>query len=303
MATDEVTVGRRRVRLGHPDKVLFADPGISKAELADHYRAVARLMLPHIRSHPLALQRFPDGIDANGFLQKQRPESAPDWVGAATVDREQGGPLTMLTCDDTASLVYLADQAVVTLHAWTSTADQPRRPTRMIFDLDPPDDDSFDRVRSAAHALRALLDELGVPGYPMTTGSRGLHVVVPLSGGDDVDDVRAVARQLADTLTDRYPDELTTEVRKQSRRGRLFVDTLRNAYAQHAVAPYSPRPKPGAPVATPLHWDELDDRRLDARRYTVRTIGDRLSTVDNPWRDMNRHARSLSSIRRRLATL
>lgn len=303
MATESVSVGRTTVLLRNPDKVLFDDPGVTKAELADHYRAVAEVMLPHIRGHPLALERFPDGIGAEGFLQKQRPGSAPDWVGHATVDREQGGQITMLVCDDAATLVYLAGQAAVTLHAWPTTSVAPRCPTRMVFDLDPSGDDGFRLVRRSARALHGLLDEIRLPSYVMTTGSRGLHVIVPLSGKDDVDEVRAVARDIADALAARYPDGLTTEVRKQKRRGRLFVDTLRNAYAQHSVAPYSPRPRPGAPVATPLHWDELDDDSLTARSHTLGTIPERLATVDDPWQGMGRHARSLSSVRESVARL
>ncbi|BCJ36050.1 hypothetical protein Athai_35530 [Actinocatenispora thailandica] len=135
----------------------------------------------------------------------------------------------------------------------------------------------------------------------MTTGSRGVHVIVPLAGRQDVDEVREVAGAIADRLAARHPDELTTQVRKEQRAGRLFVDTLRNAYAQHAIAPYSPRPLPGAPVATPLCWDELaDDALTSARQYRIPDLADRLSTVEDPWSGMARHARELGPIRRRL---
>lgn len=296
---DRVRAGDRRVEVSRPDKVLFGDPGITKAELAGHYRLVARRTLPHVRGHPLALQRFPDGIGSDGFMQKKVPAGAPDWIRRATVDREGGGSTTMVCGSDTAGLVWLADQAVVTPHCWLSRADAPRRPTRMIFDLDPPDGD-FGPVRWAAGALRDLLGEMNLAGYPMTTGSRGVHVVLPLSGRDDVDDVRDVARAMADLLADRHPDRLTTRVRVADRHGRLFVDILRNAYAQHAVAPYAPRARPGAPVATPIGWDELDDPGLTAGRWRLRDIPGRLSEVDDPWRGMGRRAVALSTMRRRL---
>jgi bifunctional non-homologous end joining protein LigD len=189
---------------------------------------------------------------------------------------------------------------VLTLHPWLATADAPRRPVRLVFDLDPPSGSDFGAVVFAATALRELLDELGLPGYPMTTGSRGMHVAVPLAGREDVDDVRDGARRIADTLAARHPDRLTTKVRKASRQGRLFVDTLRNAYAQHAVAPYSPRPLPGAPVAMPVSWDEVAGGEVAARGFRLRDVATRLSTVDDPWAGMARRARTLAPALRRL---
>jgi bifunctional non-homologous end joining protein LigD len=290
------------MKTSRPDKLLFTDPDVSKAALADYYRAVADAMLPHLRDRPLALQRFPDGAGGPGFFQKQRPDSAPDRVPGVEVPREsEGGSITMVCCPNVSTLEWFADQAVLTVHAWLSRVEHLHHPARLVFDLDPPGDD-FDPVRSAALALRGLLDELALPSYPMTTGSRGLHVTVPLAGRDDFDEVRGFARAVADTLAARHPDELTTAVRKEKRGGRLFLDTLRNAYGQHSVAPYSPRPLPGAPVATPLHWDEVDDPELTARSFTLHDIPDRLSDGD-PWHDINRHGRTLADARTRLDKL
>lgn len=300
MTGTELTVGHRTVGLSRPDKLLYRNPDISKAALADYFRTVADPMLPHLRERPLALQRFPDGIDSQGFFQKRRDGSAPGWVPGVELAREsEGGTIEMICCPDAATLAYLADQAVVTLHPWLSRARHPHHPVRLVFDLDPPGND-FAAVRFAARALHDLLDEIGLPAYPMTTGSRGLHVTVPLAGRDDFDAVRAFARTVADTLAARHPDRLTTEVRRDKRHGRLFIDTLRNAYGQHAVAPYSPRPLPGAPVATPLDWDEVADATLTAQRYSVGTVTDRLSRRGDAWHGINRHARSLSAARRAL---
>lgn len=285
------------VKIGNPDKALFGDPEITKRELAAYYRTVAGAMLPHLRDRPLALQRFPDGIGADGFMQKQRPDHAPDWVKGVEVERERGGSLTMIVCDDAATLAWLADQAVITVHRWLSRTGDLNRPDRLVFDLDPPGTD-FGVVRRAAYDLRELLEDLDLPAYPMTTGSRGLHVVVPIRVEETFDDVREVARRIADTAAARHPDRLTTRVRKDQRGGRLFVDILRNAYAQHAVAPYAVRPLPGAPVATPLRWSELDATR-SARRWTIRDLESRLSDGD-PWHDMPRRAHSLSRVRDRL---
>lgn len=296
-ATERIRAGGRALDIGKPDKPLFDDPVVTKHDLVEHYVRVAPLMLPHVRGRPLALERFPDGIAAGGFMQKQRPEYAPDWVPGADVARESGGDITMITGSDAATLAWLADQATVTVHRWLSRTDDLRRPDRLIFDLDPPGED-FTAARRAATDLHALLDELDLPAYPMTTGSRGVHVVVPIRAEETFDDVRAFAGDVADALAARHPDRLTTEVRKNQRHGRLFVDTLRNAYAQHAVAPYAVRPLPGAPVATPLTWDELEETR-DAGRWTIADMPDRLRGAD-PWQGMARRAHTLTRARDRL---
>ncbi|MFJ8623824.1 non-homologous end-joining DNA ligase [Kitasatospora sp. NPDC093550] len=297
--TGELRVGGRTVELSRPDKVLFPEDGITKADLAAYYRSVARRMLPQLRGRPLMLERHPDGVDRSGFLQKDVPGHFPEWVHRVELPKEDG-TVTYAVCDDTATLLYLAGQAVITPHRFLSRADRPDHPDRLVFDLDPPGED-FAPVREAARLLHALLDELELPSAVMTTGSRGLHVLVPLDRRDGFDEVRAFARELADLLVARHPDRLTTEARKRSRRGRLYLDVQRNAYAQTAVAPYAVRARPGAPVAAPVSWADLDDPDLTARRWTLAT-GDRL-LKDDPWRDVPRRGRSLNPARRRLAAL
>jgi bifunctional non-homologous end joining protein LigD len=300
--TDEkLRVGSHAVALSNPDKVLFDDVGITKRELAGYYEAVAPAILPHLRGRPLSVERFPDGIDGDGFMQKHIPPKMPSWVHHTEVDRVGGGSLSMYVCDNAATLVYLANQAGLTLHPWLSRTRSVQRPDRLIFDLDPSGDDEFATVRMAARTLHGLIDELGLRSFPMTTGSRGLHVTVPIDARQDFDEVRMFALDVARELVSRHPDALTTEVRKADRKGRLFVDTLRNAYGQHAVAPYSVRPLPSAPVATPLDWSELDDTKLTARTYTLRDIAARLAKIgDDPWHGITRQARSLRSARRQL---
>lgn len=299
-----VDAGGRQVRVGKPDKVLFDDDAgrVTKRELAAYYRDVADGMLRRIAGHPVAVERFPDGVDAGGFMQKQRPEHAPSRLRGVRVPRVGGGSVEMMVCRDAADLVWLADQAAVTIHALLGRTADLAAPDRIIVDLDPPDDD-FDAVRRAASDLHELLDELKLPAYPMTTGSRGLHVVVPIRPDEHFDPVRAVAGRLADVLAARHPDRMTTRVRKSRRRGRLFIDMLRNAYGQHAVAPYSVRPLPGAPVATPIRWAELPGI-ASARHWTLhdrRALADRIR--DDPWHDLTRRAHALSTIRERVAAL
>jgi bifunctional non-homologous end joining protein LigD len=303
--SDEVfRIGGRTITVTHADKVLVPDGDIAKRDLAAYYAAVAPVMVPHVRSRPLSVQRFPDGIDGGGFMQKHTPPSMPSWVNHAEVDKVGGGTVDMYVCDNAATLVYLANQAGLTLHPWLSTIRSVHTPDRLIFDLDPSGDDEFETVRMAARTLHGILDDLGLRSFPMTTGSRGLHVTVPIAARDDFDSVRAFALDVARELVSRHPEELTTEVRKADRRGKLFVDTLRNAYGQHAVAPYSVRPLPGAPIATPLDWSEVDDRQLTARTYTLRDIEPRLAKINgDPWQGIGRQARSLAGARRRLAKL
>ncbi|MGH8162221.1 MAG: non-homologous end-joining DNA ligase [Gammaproteobacteria bacterium] len=280
---------------------MFPDAGITKGDLIDYYLKVADMMMPHIKNRALTLHRFPDGIGADGFYQQNASDYFPDWIPRATLGKGKD-KTEHAVCNDTATLVYLANQAVITPHVWLSRTDQPDHPDRMIFDLDPADDD-FDTVRSAARALHEALDTLDLACFLMTTGSRGLHVVVPLDRGSDFDAVRDFARRLADRVTERAPDEFTTEQRKNKRAGRLFLDTTRNAYGQTAVAPYAVRAKPGAPVAAPLEWKELNDAKLTSRRYHLGNIARGLRQREDPWRSIGRHAVKLEAHRKRLEKL
>ncbi|MET7933354.1 non-homologous end-joining DNA ligase [Streptomyces sp. NPDC005322] len=301
----KVRAGRRTLEIKRPEKVLFRDDGITKFDLVAYYHAVSRRMVPHLRDRPLMMERHPDGIGGKPLMQKNVPDYFPDWVRRAVVPKE-GGEVTHVVCDDTATLLYLADQACITPHRWLSRVDRPDHPDRLVFDLDPPDEPAaggsgFEEVRWAARRMCGLLGELWLPGLLMTTGSRGLHVVVPLDRRADFDTVRAFARDAAGVLATRHPDRLTTAARKAERRGRLYLDTQRNAYAQTAVAPYAVRARPGAPVATPVDAAELDDPELAADRWTLRTVEERLS--DDPWARTNPRGRSLRTPRKRLERL
>ncbi|WNM33538.1 non-homologous end-joining DNA ligase [Streptomyces sp. Li-HN-5-11] len=305
-----VRAGRRTVEVHRPDKVLF--PGgdsdgvgdgvakeYTKGDLVDYYRSVAPFLLPHLRGRPLMLERRPDGLDGPVFMQKNTPENYPDWITRAEVAKE-GGTVTHTVCDDTATLLYLADQACLTLHRWLSRTGHVERPDRMVFDLDPAGDD-FAPVRAAARLLGELLDELTLPSALMTTGSRGLHVIVPLDGRHDFDEVRRFARDVAELLAAGHPDRLTTAARKKDRGDRLYLDVQRNGYAQTAVAPYSVRARPGAPVAVPLSWDQLDDPDLGPRRWTIADAVDQART--RPWAGVPGRGRALGPARRRLTSL
>lgn len=294
----EMQVGRRRFPLSHPDKVLFPAEGITKADLVGYYRHVATVMLAHLKGRPLMLQRCPDGIDADCFYQKEASDYFPNWIRTTEAAKERG-VVHHVICEDEATLAYLVGQACISFHAWTSRADRLERPDRVIFDFDPSESD-FSPVRAGARAAARLLEELGLVPFVATTGSRGLHVLAPIDRRADFDEVRDFARRVARHLAAADPQRLTTEAHKHSRRGRVLIDVMRNAYAQTAVAPYSVRTLPTAPVATPLAWSEVSSARLHPQRYTVSNLRRRLNTRGDPWADLSRHARPLAPARRAL---
>ena len=298
-------VGRRTLDVSNRDKVFFPDAGVTKGDLVDYYQRAAEFLLPHARDRLVAMHRFPDGIDGQGFFHKDVPDHFPAWIRSERVEKADGH-LRQLVLDDPATLVFIADQGCITPHVWLSRVDRIDHPDRMVFDLDPPGDDAratFDAVRWTARRLHELLEELGLVAFVMTSGSKGLHLHVPLDRTADFDDVRAFAIDAADLLAQRYPERLTREQRKAKRGDRVYLDVMRNAYAQTTVVPYAVRARPGAPVATPLSWDELGRADLHPRRYGLRNLFRRMAQKDDPWKGMGRRARGLDGPARLLRRL
>jgi bifunctional non-homologous end joining protein LigD len=280
-----VDAGSRQVEISSEDKIFFPDAGISKGDLAEYYNRVGDIMLPHVVDRALTLHRFPDGIEGEGFFQKETPDYFPEWISRAPLAKE-GGTVVYPVCTEKATLVYLVDQGCITPHVWLSRTDRPENPDRMVFDLDPPDDsEDLGLLHDTARGVRDSLDDLGVPSFVMTTGSAGYHVLVPLDASVAFDDVRAVSRRLAERVVQRFPDSTTVEQRKDRRDGKIFIDYLRNSYAQTTVAPYAVRALPRAPVATPIRWDELADST--PRTWTLDNIFRRLGQIDDPWQDLS----------------
>lgn len=294
----KLRLGRFTVETSNEDKILFPDDKITKGDLIEYYQRIAETLLPYVKQRPLTMKRFPDGIDGESFFQKEIGDYFPDWMDRATVKKE-GGKVTHVICNNAAVLVYLANQACIEPHVWLSRKDKPNHPDQLIIDLDPSGED-FASVCFAARAVRVLFDDLDLESFVKTTGSRGAHVLVPLDRSENFDAVRKFAQDAARLLAARHPDKLTIETRKAKRRGRLLLDTARNAYAQTAIAPYAVRAKPGAPVATPVDWDELGNAKLDAQRYNIKNVFQRLGKKSDPWKDLSRLGRSLDDARRRL---
>jgi bifunctional non-homologous end joining protein LigD len=298
--TTVIKAGRRSVELSRPRKVLFP-PEITKEDLARYYERIAPTMLPHLRGRAVSMERFPDGIEGQRLVHKNVPGHFPDWIDRVTVAK-RGGKVTHVVCSEAATLVYLANQASITPHVWLSRTDRIDRPDRMIFDFDPSDGTSFATIRAAAQAAGDLMRELGLAPFAMTTGSRGIHVTVPLQRRADFDVVRDFARDIAEIMV-AADDRLTLEHRKINRGDRIYVDVGRNAYAQTAVPPYAVRPRPKAPVATPLEWDELAADDLAPDGWTIETIFERLQEKGDPWAEIGRAARPLGEARKRLNRL
>ena len=250
--------------ISHPDKVYFPDDGITKGEVVEYYRSVAEEMVPHLEGRPLTLQRFPDGIGRPGFMQKNASRHFPESIERVEVPKEGGTTLHPL-CDSVDDLVYLANQGTLTFHIWTARQPDLTRPDRLVLDLDP--SEGADAPVEAAVAARSVMEDVGLEPGLMTTGSSGYHVVARIEPEADYDEVGHAARLLAGVVAARHDDSMTTEFKKADRKGRVFVDWLRNRWAQSTVAPWSIRPRPGAPVALPISWDELDTTPPD--RWTI----------------------------------
>ena len=291
-------VGRRTIKVSNLDKVFWPGPEITKGQLIDYYQAIAPVMVPHVRERLMTLERFPDGIEKERFFSKGIPAYFPDWISRKTVPKSKG-KVTHVVCNDAATLVYLANQAAITTHVSLSRTKSVDVPDQVIIDLDPPEG-GFEVARRAAFSLKEILESIGLTPFLKVTGSKGLHVMTPIRPGPTFETVREEALRLAQALVERHPDELTLEVKKAERAGRTLVDFMRNAYAQTVVAPYSVRARPGAPVAVPIAWEELEDPDLRADSFTLRDVPKRVEDVDDPWRGWRGKARSLAAAIKRL---
>jgi bifunctional non-homologous end joining protein LigD len=287
--------------ISHPDKVLFPDDGISKGELAGYYEAIAPAMLPHIRARPVTMERYPNGLNGQGFLQKDVSKGFPEWLERVEAPKK-GGTVHYPLVSDERSLLWMANQNCITPHVWTSRAPDLYQPDLCVFDLDPLEDEP--RVlRAAALALRRLLDEIGLAAWVKTSGSKGFHIVVPLDGKARIDEAAAFAYVVAEVLVSRDPDHLTLEFTKAQRGGRILVDTRRNDWAATFAAAYAVRARPGAPVSAPCTWEEVESGAVKPQTFNLRNMHKRIDAAGELWSDMPKHARSLDHAAERLRQL
>jgi bifunctional non-homologous end joining protein LigD len=294
---------RRIIEISHPDRILFPEISFTKADLADYYDRISTWLLPHIKDRALTLERYPGGIYTDGFMQQQAADSFPAIVKRTALKKKSGGTICHVVCTSRSCLQFLANQGCITLHRWLSRLHSPKKPDRLVFDLDPSSAADFSQVRTASLKLRDFLAELGLSSYVMTTGSSGLHVIVPVLRDYQTEAVYRFAQEVASILTQRYKQSLTSEQRRSKRQGRLYLDTSRNNYGQTAVAPYSIRAHASAPVATPLNWTELDRPGLHSKSYCAANIFRRLAQKDDPWKAIGKRAQSLRKPMQILKTL
>lgn len=283
------------IAMSNAEKVFFPQVGLTKGDLMDYYQTIAGVMIPHLKHYPVSVQRFPDGLSGDGFYVKDAPEYFPNWMNTVVFPKKEGGSFDAPVVDDAATLSYLADQAVIALHRYLARADDLKTPDKMVYDLDPPKGtEDFDLVRQAALDIRAVMTELDLMCWVQTTGSQGYHVVIPLRREWGFDRVRDFARDVSLLLVRRHEDRYTLEHRKRNRQGRIYMDNLRNAYGATSVAPYSVRALEGAPVATPVTWEEME-AGASPQDWTMESIPQRLGQKDDPWEDIRHHAYDLES--------
>jgi DNA ligase D-like protein (predicted polymerase) len=289
--TEEViALAGRDVRITSPEKVLFAERGETKLDLVRYYAAVAAPLLRTMGGRPVLMQRFPKGAGGPSFFQKRVGDGAPEWLETTTVQTVNGTPSRALVAADVAHVAWAVNLACLGFHVWPYRVADPDHCDELRLDLDPQPGTAFAEARAAARALRQLLDELGITGYPKTTGNRGLHVYVRLEPRWDSYEVRSAAVALARELERRHPDTITAAWWKEERGKRIFVDYNQNAPHKTVFGAWSVRARAGAQVSTPLAWDELDDIEPDA--LTIATVPGR----DDPWAAINDAPQSLEPL-------
>jgi bifunctional non-homologous end joining protein LigD len=294
----QIVVDGHAIKVTNPDKVLYPEEGVTKADVIAHYRAVASVMLPHLAGRPLTLLRYPDGIGGQGFFQKHAMDYFPEWIRRVSLPKRAGGEAEAILCDDEASLVYLASHAALEFHIRPTTVSQIDYPDRLVVDLDPPDGIPVATLRRIARLTRDVYLALGLSPYLQATGGRGFHIVAPLDRSAGFRYVRDLAGDLVALMAASEPDLLTVQQRISKRGDRIFLDVNRNGRGQTFVAPYSLRARPGAGVATPLNWSELG--RANPGGHTIATMPKRLGRKVDPWADMDEHAAPAEAARERL---
>ena len=294
--TNGVTLGLdgHEVAVSSPDKTFFSERGETKLDLVRYYEAVAEPLLAAMGGRPVLLQRYPNGADGNSFFQKRIPKSAPPWLITTEVSTVNGTTSDALVAADVAHVAWAVNLGCLGFHVWALTAEDPDHADELRLDLDPQPGTDFATAREAAKELRTLLDEVGLAGYPKTTGKRGIHVYLRLEPGWDAYQVRSAAVAVARELERRRPDLVTAAWWKEERGERIFVDFNQNAPHKTVFGAWSVRARPGAQVSTPFSWDEVDE--IDPDSLTIATVPRRLDQQGDPWAEMYAQPQSLEPL-------
>jgi len=280
--------------ISHADKVFWPDDGYTKGDLADYYRAVFPRLQPYVEDRLLTLERCPDGMRGQCFYQREAPKGLPPGTPAQSV-RDHTGATTYVVGGKLETQLALVNLGCIPVHTWLSRRRAPHKPDWLVFDIDPTSG-AFADAALAALLVKERLDALGLKSFPKTSGSRGMHIFVPLRPGPDNPAVLAFAEAFARILADAHPKELTVAARVRARRGRVYLDPFRNGFAQTVVAPLSVRRRPKAPISMPLDWSEVSPK-LDPAQFNLGNYARRLDEPD-PWKDMFRHKQSLAAVMR-----
>jgi bifunctional non-homologous end joining protein LigD len=294
------------VKLSSGDRVLFPADGVTKGDLFDYYGKVADAILPHLRDRPFTFKRYPHGIDGEVYFQKQVPKGAPPWIRTRefTTHPRGGGSrqVDFALVDSREALQWTVQMNCVDMNVWYSRVDKPQRPDYVVFDLDPPDEpDGYSMAIEVAHLIRELLDEVGLPGYVKTSGADGIHVLAPIRRRASFDDTYAFAETASRLLEQRHPGLVTTEWLKKKRAG-VLVDHRQNGAGKTIASVYSVRPKPGAPVSTPLRWEELT-QDVRPRDFTMAVVLERIAEHGDLFAPVLEEPRAFAAAASRLARL
>jgi bifunctional non-homologous end joining protein LigD len=296
-----------KVELSSAERVLFPDDGITKGDLFAYYDAIAPAILPHLRDRPFTMKRFREGIAGDGFFQKQAPKGMPAWIATRrfTTHPRGGGETREVDfplVNSRDALLWMVQMHCIDMNAWYSRVDKPHRPDYVVFDLDPPDEpDGFEQAIRVAHLVRELLDELELPGYVKTSGADGIHVLAPIDRRASYEQTYAFAEAVSRLLESRHPGLVTTEWLKRKRSG-VLLDHRQNGWGKTIASVYSVRPKPGAPVSTPLHWEELISE-VRPRDFTMETVLRRVAEHGDLYLPVLDEKRPLGAAAARLARL
>jgi len=286
------------IRVTHPERVLFDELGLTKQALAEYYEAVAEHLLPDLRNRPLSLVRCPQGPDEGCFFQKHIDAAWSDEIERVTIPQSDGEGIYAVA-NGAAAVVALVQKGVIELHVWGSSTRDLERPDRMVFDLDPDAAVPWREVMPAARATRDRLSNLGLESFVKTSGGKGLHVVVPIAPRHEWDEVKAFSRALAEAMVAEAPATFVAKMAKKDRTGRIFIDYLRNSPGATTVAAYSVRARKGAPVSTPLHWDEVSGRMKPAS-FHAGNVARRLQGLhSDPWKTFRRKSQALTAAMKR----
>src|SRR4051812_10424638 len=282
-------VGKRKIELSNLDKVLYPADGITKAQLIEYYFKIAPTILAHVKGRPLSLVRFPDGVGGESFYQKNRPGWAPDWIEHVALGEEKKD---YVIATEEASLVWLANLACIELHQMHSRIPHFDKPDYIVYDFDPPETFAFKRVAELALEFKEHLEQFGYHPFLKTTGRKGLHVVTPIEPKWDFHQPFEAAKSVAQPFVEARPSLLTLQIRKEHRGGKVLLDIYRNRQSQTIVAPYSVRGLPGAPVSTPLRWEELSSVE-SPKQFDLHNLPQRVLQNGDPWEGIAAYATTL----------